>query len=479
MIATIPVQEALRSSTRILRLHVLYSRGQVFDNWDVQVGSDHTELGRDVAPEAGLCLAEDACVSRQHATIQRALGATRLNEGGQYPLAHISDHGSTNGTWVNGVRMHEAALFDGDVIRVGKTLLLLREQAAAAVDAELPTILGRSGAAGVLRHNLKQAATKDGAVLISGETGVGKELAARAIHDLSEESHRRPRQRPYLTLNCASLVENLADSVLFGHVKHAFTDAKEEKKGYFREAEGGTLFLDEVSCLPLNTQAKLLRAVQEKEVTPLGSTKTCAIDVRVVAATNDNLQSEVQRGKFRNDLYSRLRANTVVVPSLRERREDILPLLGHFLGGTPRLSFTLADALLRYAWPHNVRELRQIADHLAAAHRRGEELDLPLIQDQLQVIPTSGRPRDPLRDTVFGGGSNRAHVPSSSDPRHSSRIHSGPRTGAAPHRKVSSEKLRSLAQEHKGNVAQISRVIGLSRRQIRRRLEKLHRPASK
>jgi transcriptional regulator with GAF, ATPase, and Fis domain len=197
-------------------------------------------------------------------------------------------------------------------------------------------------------------------VLINGESGTGKELVARALHTLGAAPGG-----PFVTFNCSNLVESLAESQLFGHVRGAFTDAREDSLGYFRSANGGTLFLDEIGELPLRLQPKLLRAVETHEIQPVGSSRCYSVDIRLVAATNRDLRAMVKAGQFRDDLYYRLNAAAIVVPPLRERREAIPAFVAHFIEHFNRLfgkdvklvSRAALDALCANNWLGNVREL--------------------------------------------------------------------------------------------------------------------------
>ena len=197
-------------------------------------------------------------------------------------------------------------------------------------------------------------------VLISGESGTGKELIARALHTLGPVPNG-----PFVTLNCSNLVEALAESQLFGHVRGAFTDARDESQGYFRSANGGTLFLDEIGELPLKLQPKLLRSVETHEVQPVGSSHCYKVNLRLVAATNRDLRAMVKAGTFRDDLYFRMSAAAIFIPPLRERREAIPAFIGYFIEQYNRLfsknvtdiSRAAIDLLCAYQWPGNVREL--------------------------------------------------------------------------------------------------------------------------
>jgi anaerobic nitric oxide reductase transcription regulator len=242
-------------------------------------------------------------------------------------------------------------------------------------------IIGGSPLIEHLRREIELVARSDFTVLVLGETGVGKELVIRAIHAASER-----RDGPMLYLNCAALPETLADSELFGHTKGAFTGAGRDRAGKFELADGGTLFLDEVGELPLSIQAKLLRAIQEGEIQRIGSEKTIHVDVRLLAATNRNLEEEVKNGRFRADLFHRLNTYPLKVPSLNDRKEDISLLSGYFceriqrrLGlGPVRISVDAVEVLSSYHWPGNVRELENILSRaiLKASHEipKGESV---------------------------------------------------------------------------------------------------------
>jgi DNA-binding NtrC family response regulator len=211
----------------------------------------------------------------------------------------------------------------------------------------------------------RRAAMADCSVLLLGESGTGKELLARALHS---ESPRRAA--PFLAVNCSAIPENLLESQLFGHRRGAFTDAREDYRGLFLEADGGTVLLDEIGDMAPALQAKLLRVLQEKEVQPVGSPTPVPVNVRIVAATHSDLEDLARDGRFRQDLYYRLNVITVRVPALRERMEDLLPLVGHFLDkhgarlGRPSCTVRIEalEALRRHDWPGNVRELENVIE---------------------------------------------------------------------------------------------------------------------
>ncbi|PLY01389.1 MAG: DNA-binding response regulator [Desulfuromonas sp.] len=237
----------------------------------------------------------------------------------------------------------------------------------------LEEIVGLSDGMQQVTDMIKRVAPSEATVLIEGESGTGKELVARAIHDLSER-----HKAPFVAVNCAAIPRDLIESELFGHLRGAFTGAVRDRTGKFEQAQGGTLFLDEVGELPLELQPKLLRALQEKEVEPVGGVPR-SVDVRLVAATNRHLETALEEGLFREDLYYRLAVVPLQLPPLRQRREDIVVLLRHFLGrhGVPEveLSQGLIQRLTAYRWPGNVRELQNVVERMLVM-RRGDTLDV-------------------------------------------------------------------------------------------------------
>jgi formate hydrogenlyase transcriptional activator len=248
------------------------------------------------------------------------------------------------------------------------------------VEAEFRGIVGSNSRLKAVIENIQIVAPVDSTVLILGETGTGKELIARAIHDLS------PRKNyPFVKVNCAAIPSGLLESELFGHEKGAFTGAIAQKIGRFELADKGTLFLDEVGDIPLELQPKLLRVLQEQEFERLGSTRTQRVDVRLVAATNANLAPMIAEKKFRSDLFYRLNVFPIAVPPLRERRDDIERLVCHFANkyaqrmGKHIVSIPRAtmDALSRYAWPGNIRELQNLMER-AVLLSPGPQLRVPL-----------------------------------------------------------------------------------------------------
>ncbi|TDY20979.1 two component Fis family sigma54 specific transcriptional regulator [Paraburkholderia sp. BL6665CI2N2] len=234
-----------------------------------------------------------------------------------------------------------------------------------------PRLLGNSEALRDAQKQIGRAAATDSTVLITGETGTGKEVAARVLHDAS-----RRRHAPFVAINCAAIPADLLESELFGHARGAFTGAVTQRAGRIAEANGGTLFLDEIGDLPLPMQAKLLRVIQERTLTPVGSNTSVPIDVRIVAATHRDLAEEVVARTFREDLFYRLNVIPIHLPPLRDRPDDILPLAAHFLiaaanlaGPVRTLSADAERRLLAHAWPGNVRELKNAMERVAALAR--------------------------------------------------------------------------------------------------------------
>jgi two-component system nitrogen regulation response regulator NtrX len=236
----------------------------------------------------------------------------------------------------------------------------------ARVDRQY-TMVGESASIRQLREQVAMAAPTNGRVLIYGENGTGKELVARGIH---AQSRRRSGQ--FVEVNCAAIPEELIESELFGHVRGAFTGAVADRRGKFEAADGGTLFLDEIGDMTLKTQAKVLRVLQEQTMEAVGGTSRIRVDVRVVAATNKDLQAEIKAGQFREDLYFRLNVIPIFVPPLRERQDDIPLLADHFMAELAqeygrrlkRLDAAAIRTLQRYNWPGNVRELRNVIERL-------------------------------------------------------------------------------------------------------------------
>ena len=304
----------------------------------------------------------------------------------------IRDLGSTNGTHVKGVRIVDGFIPPGSTIQIGKSAVVfdpLDDSVPVPLwhESRLHSLIGGSASMRHLFDLINRFAQSDATVLIQGETGAGKEGVADAIHQCSPR-----RDGPFVVLDCSAIPEQLFEDQIFGHEQGAFTGAGRATIGVFEAAHGGTVFLDEIGELPLDVQSKLLRAVETRKVRRIGSTKVIASDVRIIAATNRDLATEVNRGTFRSDLFYRLSVAKLSVPSLRERREDIPLLVEHFLRqlvathGDPRLPEDFAARAQRHAWPGNVRELRNAVERAVL----------------LPNHPTLGFEAPPKKDSQFG-----------------------------------------------------------------------------
>jgi transcriptional regulator with PAS, ATPase and Fis domain len=316
------------------------------------------------APDNELVLTDDS-VSRRHCEIE-------LTEKGM----RVCDVGSTNGVVVSGMRIYDAVLAGPATLQLGDTVLSIAPQ-QETVDRERVTgdhfgdLLGRAPRMRELFADLERIAPSDVTLLIEGETGTGKDLVAESVHRASPRA-----EGPYVVFDCGAVAPTLAESELFGHERGAFTGAVSSRPGVFEQAQGGTVFLDELGELARELQPKLLRVLEKREIRRVGGTRTIAVDVRVIAATNRNLLAEVERTNFRQDLYFRIAAAHVLVPPLRERIDDLPILLEHFLSleNPPRNVNDIAahvwDMFRSYRWPGNVRELRNAAQRLLVTPER-------------------------------------------------------------------------------------------------------------
>jgi DNA-binding NtrC family response regulator len=333
---------------------------------------DGSQAGTRVALSANRPLivgqSDEATVALDDSSVSRLHLELRVDG----PRVRAIDLKSTNGSYLGGHRFEAAELSPGAVIRVGEThLQLLTEGAQEPLPPSNATafggLRGKSHAMRMAFAVLERAARTDTTVLITGETGTGKEVTADAIH---RESRRG--DGPFIVIDCASIPANLVESELFGHVKGAFTHASSDRAGAFRSANGGTIFLDEIGELPPDLQSRLLRVLETQTVKPVGSNTYEKVDVRVVAATNRDLEEEVRQRRFRSDLFFRLAVIRVHLPPLRQRPEDIPFLARHFAqeaaGDAERiaLSPTAVAALMAHDWPGNVRELRNTIQQASA-----------------------------------------------------------------------------------------------------------------
>lgn len=277
------------------------------------------------------------------------------------------------------------------------------ESMALSMDVDTPpkyrfeNLIGSSPLMTQVCDMIQKVAPTAATVLINGESGTGKEVIAKAIHKNSPRA-----DQPWVAVNCAALPENLLESEMFGHMKGSFTGAYSDKQGLFEVANGGTLFLDEISSMPLLLQGKLLRVLQEREIRRVGGTKDIPVDVRVIAASNTNLEQAVVKGTFRSDLYYRFAVITIDIPPLRERKDDIIPLAKHFIrletpegAPIPAIAPETAQALMAYNWPGNVRELENAIKHALTFLSEGDILpDLlpPKILHHAQAAEAAAAP---------------------------------------------------------------------------------------
>jgi DNA-binding NtrC family response regulator len=326
---------------------------------------------------AGLSIGRDSCCQFQIEDEFASLRHCRIERKPQGFF--LRDLRSRNGTFLNGTPVLEAQLYDGDRIQAGRTLMYFRFQRDPG---ESQLVLESANAAWNLQlSRLNSIAESELSVLLLGNSGTGKELLAEQIHRKSGR-----RQAPFVSVNCSALGESLVESELFGHTRGSFTGATHDRKGAFETARGGTLFLDEVGDLPPALQPKLLRALENSEIRPVGSDRVIKTDVRIVAATHANLKSKVLEGQFRADLYYRLHGVQLTPPDLTDRMEDFERLFYHFAKMYKvRFSFAALQELKKHSWPGNVRELKNAVARSRALfpHADIEVEHLTEILDQL------------------------------------------------------------------------------------------------
>ncbi len=378
------------------------------------LGKRRLVIGRE--PGVGELQLEDRRASRQHLEIRfpRPTDA----------VPRVKDLGSKNGSWLNGASLRtETGLNPGDVIRVGDTLMVYSRVAGAVLDiAE-----GRSIEAQVMEARVARLGATELPVLVHGPSGAGKERVAQALH---AASGRRGR---LVSINCSTFTDNLLASELFGHVSGAFSGANTRRDGLFASAAGGTLFLDEIAEMPLGQQPALLRALQEGKVRPVGSDREVDVDVRVVAATHQDLEAAVEAGSFRGDLYARLAGAQIEVPPLALRRGDILPLFALFYDAAHELGAETAEALLLHDWPYNIRQLQHAAQAIKA-EASGARIDLGQLPVEI---------RESFREKVTTPGEIT----------------------------LDENVLRAALQEHSGHVSEVAKALGRTRQQVYRRLK--------
>lgn len=412
-----------------------------------EVGQEPVIIGRNPACQL---VVEDAKVSAVHVEFLATEEGVR-----------VRDLGSRNGTYVTDVRVGEVVLATATSLRIGGTTIQfepagLEKLAVSSIPAFGP-LVGQSEAMRHIFERLGKIAPTDLTLLIGGETGSGKELAAKAVHD-----HSKRAQKPFVVVDCGSIPPTLAEATLFGHERGAFTGAIDRHVSPFHEAEGGTIFLDELGELPLDVQPKLLRALAERRVKSVGGSTYKPFDVRVIAATRRDLVRQVNQGAFRSDLYFRVAQVKVELPALRSRVEDVPILVRSMLkdlGGEQayeRVSTTQLERLMRYDWPGNVRELRN-AVQVAHALNDGGEVD---IASHLGALAEGGVPTE----GGFGGGSGNLAAAFAGSPFQDAK-----RDVLA---KFSKDYFTHLAEESRGNVSEMARRAGMERAHVRTYLKR-------
>lgn len=340
-----------------------------------QRGSEHIVQGEVIRVGKGEdndLVMGDETVSRHHFEIVRDAKGYLLR-----------DLGSTNGTYLDGAEIREAYIRAGAVIAAGAAELKFtpfeeRIQILPSEKEKLGEMVGRSLLVRQIFGLVERIAPTDATVLIEGETGTGKDVLARTVHQLSKR-----KDSPFVVVDCGAVSGTLIESELFGHEKGAFTGAANQRLGAFEYANGGTVFLDELGELSLDLQPKLLRVLEQREIRRVGGSETIKVDLRILAATRMDLRSEIEKGKFREDLYFRLNVVPIVSPSLRDRRDDIPLLVEFFLkemagDEAPVLSEDSMAALMAHDWPGNVRELRNVLERALALRTDPGALVAPL-----------------------------------------------------------------------------------------------------
>lgn len=408
-----------RSMLQGVALVVVHSPEQSAVGRVIALNDETVLVGREVEGPGGVGL-EDARMSRLH---------FRVTFDGRTDTHRVTDARSRNGTFVGGSRLETAVLRRGDVIRAGDSVF----------------VYGAPNPLVKVRDRIARVARSDLAVLLLGETGTGKERFARAVHDLSG------RGGAFVAVNCAALSRELLGSELFGHTKGAFSGAAQARAGLFQSAAGGTILLDEIGDFPLELQPVLLRALQEKVVRPIGADQEVPVDVRIVAATHQKLETAVRTERFRPDLYARLAQAVVEVPPVRDRRAEVLKLaveLARAQGKELEFSADAAEALVRHSWPFNVREIESLVRGFVATEPE-PKLRLRYLKEYHAGI-------------VLGFRDDGAGVDATNRPLPPMAV-----AGASPDRTA----LESMLVRHGGNVSAVAKELGKERAQVYRWLK--------
>lgn len=304
----------------------------------------------------------------------------------------IKDLRSQSGTYVNGARILEAQLNDGDIVTLGFAEFVIHDLTKKSVVFPMSS---KSEKWNTQLKTLESVCHTDHTVLLLGASGSGKDVVAKTLHEYSNRKHQT-----FLSVNCSALTETLIESELFGHIKGSFTGAICDRKGAFEAARGGTLFLDEIGDLSYTLQAKLLRALENEEIRPVGSDKIVQTDVRIIAATHQNLYEKIQDGSFRSDLFYRLNIINIEVPNLSERMEDFDELIYYFARQQRvRFSFNAIQKLKMHNWPGNIRELKNLVTRAATLYPKQyitDEIAEGLIKRSERIHPTDAPPRESI-----------------------------------------------------------------------------------
>ncbi len=426
-----------------LALVVLSGKGR---GEEVLVDKDLFRIGK--SRDNDLVLS-DQTVSRSHCEI--------VGEARGYLLRDLD---STNGTLLDGAEIREAYLRPGSIVTVGKVELKVRTfaeriEVLPSEQTSFGDVVGKSLPMRQIFGLLERLAPSDATILLGGETGTGKDVMARSIHAAS------PRhERPLIVVDCGAVVGTLIESELFGHEKGAFTGATEARQGAFELADGGTLFLDEIGELPLDLQPKLLRVLEQRSFRPVGGSKERRVDIRIVAATKRNLKMEVERGKFREDLYFRLAVVPIELPPLRERLEDLPLLVERLLAqlsqehpDQPPLEIAPAavDALSEHDWPGNVRELRNVLARAAYLTRAAGECQIRLGHVPVGVALGGSKEIVPTFDPELSYRETKARFEEAFEKRYISWLldrHGGNISAAARAADMDRKYLHKLAKRH-------------------------------
>ncbi|MBT9556138.1 MAG: sigma 54-interacting transcriptional regulator [Myxococcales bacterium] len=410
-----------RALTQVLRLNASERPGK----------GTEKDIGRDEHCDLTL---HEGRVSRRHALVQIA---------GPGGLARLTDAGSKNGLRVNGNPTQAYVLRSGDVVRIGDSILVVDvadgDDVLSGEQATQPDFVAVGTLSRAAVRETLRAAPTDLSVLFQGPSGTGKEVYSAALH------HHSGRRGPFHAVNCGAIPRELVEASLFGHRKGAFTGAVAAHDGHVRSAQGGTLFLDEVAELSLAAQVALLRVIEAREVTPVGSTRSEPVDVRIVAATHQDLRAAVAAGSFRDDLYARLAEWTIAIPALEARRADIPPLVSTFVGPDVTLHPDALEALLIAPWPHNVRGLR-------AAVRQADV--------RARSTPASASTEIRL-----------AHLPPAIADLIGKSLRTAPGAAPGPFARPSPEELKATLSHYGGRIHLVAQHFGKDRRQIYRWLE--------